>query len=169
MISLGRQVVTGLVPPLFGEAKIREAWPSVTATCPPAASLGRQLMLSRLLAPLGWLILLPVYFWKILPFVARRYTLTNRRIMEQRGLKPVPVHEVALDDIEDVREIVDANTAFFRAATLEIVVQGGRVALVLPGVPEADAFRHAILNAAKAWGTPRAARAPAAEPAAAAS
>ena len=27
---------------------------------------------------------------KILPYIARRYTLTNRRIMIQRGLKPVP-------------------------------------------------------------------------------
>ena len=87
MNDVRRQAITGLVPPLFGEALIREAWPSVTAI-PAAAGLGRALMRSIVLAPLGWALLLPVYFMKILPFIARRYTLTNRRLMVQRGLRP---------------------------------------------------------------------------------
>jgi hypothetical protein len=157
MIDVRKQAVTGLVPPQQGEAKIREAWPSVTATCPPAATLGRKLMLSRAGAPFGWGLLLPVYFWKILPFLARRYTLTNRRLMLQRGLKPVPRQEVALADIEDVRVVPDANSAFYRAATLEIIAKGGQVALTLPGVPEPESFRQAILNACRAWGGAKAA------------
>jgi hypothetical protein len=155
MVDVRKQVVTGLIPPQVGEAKIRDAWPSVAATCAPAAHVGRKLMLSKCAAPLGWLILLPVYFWKILPFVARRYTLTNRRVMVQAGLKPVPRQEVALADIDDVRVIQDANSEFYRAATLEIIGKDGDVALTLPGVPGAEALRHAILNAAKAWTAPK--------------
>jgi hypothetical protein len=157
MIDVRKQAVTGLVPPQQGEAKIREAWPSVTATCSPAASAGRKLMLSRVGAPFGWALLLPVYFWKLRPFGARRYTLTNRRLMIQSGLRPAPRQEVPLAEIEDVRVVRDANSAFYRAATLEIIAKGGQVVLTLPGVPEPESFRQAILNACRAWAGAKAA------------
>jgi hypothetical protein len=149
MSNRRQQVVTGLVPPLLGEAKIREAWPSVAAF-PAVATLGRKLMQTIVLAPLGWLVLIVPYFLKVLPGFARRYTLTNRRLMIRRGLKAIPSHEVPLAEIEDVRIREDHNTPFFRAATLEILSKG-RVVLTLPGVPGPEAFRHAILNAAQAW------------------
>jgi hypothetical protein len=148
-VDMRYQVVSGVLPPEMGEALIRQAFPSVAAI-PAAATLGRQLMLSKVGAPLAWLMLAPLYFKKILPFLATRYRLTNRRVMICRGLKPQPVQEVRLADIDDVRVVHDANSAFYRAGNLEIV-SGGRVALTLPGVPEADSFRIAILNACKAW------------------
>jgi hypothetical protein len=96
------------------------------------------------------MLLAPLYFKKILPFIARRYTLTNRRIMIQRGLKPVPIQEVALADIEGVRVPEGSFDPFFETGTLEIIVKG-QVALTLTGVPEPEGFRHAILNACAAW------------------
>jgi len=152
MIDMRQQVVTGVVPPKLGEALIREEWPSVAAT-PHAARIGRAVMSNgylRILAPLTWLLMAPLYFAKILPFVAKRYTLTNRRLMIQRGLKPKSTHEVALADIDEVRVRRDANSAFYRAGTLEIMSKG-KVVLTLPGVPEPESFRHAIVNAYKAW------------------
>jgi len=149
MTDVRTQPVTGLTPPQVGEALIRGAWPSVAAT-PAVARLGRALILSIIGAPLGWLVMAPFYFMKVLPFLATRYTLTNRRVMIQRGLKPVPVQEVPLADIEEVRVVKDDNSAFFRSATLELVSKG-QVALTLPGVPEPEAFRQAILNACMAW------------------
>jgi hypothetical protein len=80
-----------------------------------------------------------------------RYTLTNRRLMVQRGFWPRPAHEVPLSEIEEVNVKTDANSDFFRAADLEILGQGGQVLLTLRGVPEPDGFRHAILNACNAW------------------
>ena len=53
--------------------------------------------------------MLPFYFLKILPFVARRYTVTNRRVMVRRGLKPVSSQEVALADIDEVRVRKDGD------------------------------------------------------------
>ncbi len=144
-----RQVVSGLVPPELGEARIRTVWPSVTVYSAPAR-LGETLMRSIVLAPLGWFLLLPVYFLKILPGVGRRYTLTNRRLMIQRGLAAKPSHEIELSKIDDVRIQEGSHNAFFRSATLE-VLSGGQVAMTLPGVPGADAFRHAILSASRAW------------------
>ncbi len=158
-----RQAITGVVPPLMDEAMIREVWPSVAAS-PALAGLGlkitelagkmaRTVILLPVALPVaffGWAVMAPAYFGKILPFVARRYTLTNRRLMIRRGLKPVPRQEVALADIDDVRIVKDSNSEFFRAGTLEVISQG-QVKLRLPGVPGPEAFRHAILNACKAW------------------
>src|SRR5688572_17189570 len=91
------QAITGVVPPQVAEANIRTTWPAVTEVSSGLAALGAKLIKTRILAPLGWLLLAPLYFKKILPFVAKRYTVTNRRVMIQRGLKPKPSREVKLE------------------------------------------------------------------------
>jgi hypothetical protein len=157
MQDVRKQVITGVVPPEVDEARIREAWPSV-ARSRGMASVGRLLTSTIVLAPLAWMIMALGYFGKLLPFAARRYTLTNRRLMIRRGLKGKPGEQVALADIDEVRVQTDANSDFFRAANLEIVSKG-QVVLTLRGVPEPDGFRHAILNACNAW-VPNRARGP---------
>jgi uncharacterized membrane protein YdbT with pleckstrin-like domain len=131
------------------ERTIREVWPSVT-NIPAAAALGKMLIRSIILAPLGWMLLLPIYFMKILPFIAKRYTLTNRRLMIQRGLKPKPSHEVALGEFDDVQIVESTIDTFYRSATLNIL-SGGKLVLQLPGTPDPESFRHAILDARIAW------------------
>jgi hypothetical protein len=142
--------VTGLVPPQLAEAVIRETWPAVTDV-PGVARLAERLMRTLILAPLAWLLLAPCYFKKVLPFLAKRYTLTNRRLMIRRGLTLQPSHEVALSEIDDVRVVPGSASVFYWAATLEILARG-QVAMRLPGVPNAETFRRAILNAKQAWG-----------------
>ena len=143
------QVITGVMPPQLGEARIREAFPSVAST-PALASLGRVLTSTVVFAPLAWLLMAPVYFGKLLPFLGRRYTITNRRVMVRTLWKAAVLKEIALADIDEVRVVTDANSDFFRAANLELLSKG-QVALTLPGVPEPEGFRHAILNARNAW------------------
>jgi hypothetical protein len=141
--------IAGLTPPEVAEMRVREVWPSV-ARAPGIAALGQALTRTIVLAPVAWLLMSAVYFGKLLPFLARRYTLTNRRIMIRHGLSGTPGQFVALADIDDVRIVTDGNSTFFRAGNMEIVSQG-RVALTLPGVPEPESFRHAILNTRNAW------------------
>jgi hypothetical protein len=148
-LNAQQQTKSGEASPQVQEVIIRETWPSVTII-PAAAALGQKLIRSIVLAPLGWLLLLPVYFLKVLPFVAKRYTLTNRRIMIRRGLKATPTEEVALDQFDDVRLVESSIDKFFRSATLEILA-GGKVVLSLPAVPEADSFRRAVLDTRIAW------------------
>jgi hypothetical protein len=145
-----RQAIAGLMPPQLGEVRIREAWPSVAAVGGGLSRVAEKLMKSVFLAPLGWLTLLPLFVRKLMPSVCRRYTLTNRRLMVQRGLKPSPVQEVALADIDDVRLVPDSYSPFYRSGDLEVLSQG-KVALKLAGVPEPEGFRHAVVNAVKAW------------------
>ena len=143
------QAVTGLVPPELGETTIRVVWPSVAAA-PKLARLGRSIMGTIILAPLAWLMLAPFYFKKILPGLARRYTLTNRRLMIQKGWKRKATQQVSLAEIDEVRVQPDSYDRFYRTANLEIVSKG-RVVMELPGVPNPESFRHAIVNAYKAW------------------
>jgi len=143
------QAIAGLLSPSLGEARIRDAYPSVAANF-AIATLGYRLTQTIFLAPVAWIVMSAAYFGKVLPIIGRRYSLTNRRLMIRAGWSGKPVAEVPLSDIEDVRIVTDANSNFFRAATLEIV-KGGKVVLSLPGVPEPDSFRQAILNTADAW------------------
>src|SRR5580704_10305842 len=102
MGDVRQQAVTGVFSPHEREAKIRESWPSV-ARVPAVANLGRLLTRTIILAPLAWLLMSGVYFAKLLPFLMRRYTLTNRRLMIRRGWNGKAAHEVPLDKIDDVR------------------------------------------------------------------
>ena len=142
--------VTGLIPPSLREGLIREAFPTVVGLSAGAAMLAKKLMQSLVLAPLGFLVLAPIFALKFAPFLCKRYTLTNRRLMIQRGIKPSSVQEIALIDIDEVRSNDAAVDPFYVSGTLEIV-SNGQVVMTLPGVPEPEGFRHAILDSVKAW------------------
>jgi hypothetical protein len=144
------QAICGLTPPTVREARIREAWPTLAGVMPPVARLGGGLVRSVILLPLGWLMLAPLFGLKFAPLVCRRYTLTNRRLMIQRGWRPHPVQEVELKEIDEVRLVPDSADSFSFSATLE-VLSDGKVVLRLPGVPEPEGFRLAVLNAVRAY------------------
>jgi hypothetical protein len=151
-----RQAVTGLTPPQRAEAIIREVRPTVAAH-PGLSGPAQMFLQSVILAPLGWLLLAPLFPLKFLPFVCKRYTLTNRRLMVRRGLaRPRPIQEIALTDIDDVRVAPNSQNIFYHSGVLEILSQGKTV-FHLPGVPQPEAFRHTILNAVRAWAPGKAA------------
>lgn len=139
--------ITGVVPPEMGEVRIRECWPSV-ASSKGIATLGKMLTRTIVLAPLAWMLMALSYFAKVMPFTARRYELTNRRVMIRRGWTAKISDEVALNRIGDVRVVNDDNSDFFRASTLHIIGEGSdQPVLILPAVPEAENFRRTILHA----------------------
>lgn len=131
------------------ETRIREIWPTV-ARIPIVAGLGKMLLHSIVLAPLGWLVMGGVYFIKILPIVGIRYRLTDKRIASMRGWGKSCRAEVALADIDDVRIDPASVDSFFRSADLQII-RAGAVAMTLTAVPDPESFRHAILSARNAW------------------
>jgi hypothetical protein len=143
------QAVTGVIPPGTAEAQIREVYPSV-ASMPVVATLGKALMFTYIFAPVSWVVMAGAYFGKLAPFMMRRYCLTNRRVMIRAGWAGKPIKEVLLADVDDVRLVRDGNTDFFRAANIEIIGKG-QTLLTLPGVPDPESFRHAILDARNAW------------------
>ncbi len=142
-----RQAVAGLMPPALGEARVREAFPVLGG---PIAHLGQKLVRSIVLAPLGWAILAPLFAMKFAPFLCPRYTLTNRRLMIQRGLKPAATHQINLEDIDEVRLEAGSHDPFYQSGALEVLSKG-QVVMRLVGVPEPEGFRQAIINTVKAW------------------
>lgn len=152
-VHVSKQAVTGVVPPQLGEAVIRVAWPGVTGSpVPGLAILAKWLTRTIILAPIGWLLLLPLFVKKILPFLGKRYLLTNRRLMIVRFGSKTPYREVRLEDVDKdgVRFPLGSYDEFYRTGTLEIV-QNGQVVMRLRGVPEPEGFRVAVINACKAW------------------
>jgi hypothetical protein len=129
--------------------RIREIWPTVKRI-PAVANLGKFLTNTILLAPLGWLVMSGVYFGKLLPIIGVRYRLTDKRIMILRGWKGSISQQVLLTDIDDVILDPASIDQFFRSANLEIM-RDGKVAMTLTAVPDAESFRHMILDARNAW------------------
>src|SRR5437588_7790660 len=119
----GKQAVSGVVPPELGEGMISQVLPSVTDS-PGLAALCEKMMRTIILAPLAWLLLAMPYFKKVMPITAKRYTLTNRRLMVRTGWKEKPAQQIALGDIDDVRLEEGSYSHFYRSGTLEIVSKG---------------------------------------------
>jgi len=92
----------------------------------------RLLSLDSFLPTIGWLVLAPIYFKKLLAVMpglsglATRYRLTNRRLMICKGFQAAPVQELPLDRIKDVKLVTDANSEFFVAGRLEVLDADGK-------------------------------------------
>ncbi len=129
--------------------RIREIWPTV-ARVPAVANLGKLLNNTIILAPLGWLLMSGVYFSKVLPIVGVRYRLTDKRLMILKGWKGAIKQQVLLSEIDDVQLDPASIDQFFRSADLKIIT-AGNVAMTLTAVPDAESFRHAILDTRNAW------------------
>jgi hypothetical protein len=86
----------------------------------------------------------------VLPIIGVRYRLTDKRVMILKGWKGAISQQVALADIDDVQLDPASIDQFFRSADLK-VISNGQIAMTLTAVPDAEAFRHAILDARNAW------------------
>jgi hypothetical protein len=148
------QPVTGVVPPQLKETKIREVFMALDGVNFPLAVMAAGFVRSYFLAPIGFLILAPLVLLKFAPFICVRYTLTNRRLLIQRGWKPAPSQEVALADIQDVFLDEKKIDTYFLSTELRIVGTDGKPVMTLTAVPEPAGFRQAILNAIRAYGVP---------------
>jgi hypothetical protein len=131
------------------ETRIRMIWPTV-ARVPAISGLGKLLNNTIILAPLGWLLMSVLYFGKVLPFIGVRYMLTDKAIKILRGWSGSVSQLVPLADIDDVKLDPSTIDQFFRSADLQII-SGGKVEMTLSAVPDAESFRHAILDSRNAW------------------
>ena len=108
--------------------------------------LGRVFTLGTLLAVATIPISLAVFAWQLMPFVARRYRLTNRRVVIQKGLSAVDEAAVGLDEFDAIDIEILPGQKWFHAGDLAFRRQGEEV-FRLPGVSRPEPLRQSCLKA----------------------
>ncbi len=153
-----KQAIAGVTVPAEKEATVMTVWPSVAAMSLFGIPVG--LILGRLYAiPAGFYVLtvgnlicllsiplaLVLYFKRIGPVVGRRYRLTNRRIVVERGLSAVEEKSLALDQFDEIEIFVRPGQAWYHAGDL-VFRQGNIEKFMLEGVSRPEGFRQACLK-----------------------
>jgi hypothetical protein len=130
-------------------------WPSICAF-PLGRALGQKcsiqwpsiyiFRLGNLIALLSIPIAVFLYFYRFRPKSARRYRLTNQRIIVQKGLQPVDDRSVELDEFDAVEIDVLPGQEWFHAGDLVLKRDGAQV-LRLAGVQRPAPFRECCWKA----------------------
>ncbi|MFM7108368.1 MAG: PH domain-containing protein [Planctomycetaceae bacterium] len=152
------QTISGVTPPAVAEATVMTVWPSVASTGMGRwlgrlyriragvgpVSVGRLALLATV--PLG----LALYFSLRLPWAIRRYRLTNRRVIIERGVNPVVEQYADLDRFDAIDVIVRPGQEWYAAG--DLVFRRGQVeTLRLPGVSRPESFRRTCLEARQGY------------------
>ncbi|HVX63785.1 MAG TPA: PH domain-containing protein [Pirellulales bacterium] len=174
-----KQAIAGVAPPALGEVTIMTVWPSLAAT-KMGRFLGRQyenqsgfeilgipVTVGRIIALLSIPIVLPGFFFSLLPcFIwlpklgpfpgvyvpnnaCRRYRLTNRRVIIEHATSGQVQAAVSLEDFDAIDVEVLPGQAWYPAG--ELIFRRGNVETFrLSGVPRPETFRHTCLKAQRA-------------------
>lgn len=152
------QSISGVTPPAVAEATVMTVWPSVASTglgrwlgrlyrirggLGPV-SVGRLALLATV--PLG----LMLYLSMRLPWAIRRYRLTNRRVIVERGVNPVVEQYADLDRFDAIDVVVRPGQEWYAAGDL-VFRRGPVETLRLVGVSRPESFRHTCLEARQGY------------------
>lgn len=152
------QAIAGVTPPEQAEVTIMTVWPSMAAS-----ELGRALgrayatpggfgvfTIGKLIALASIPLALAIYFWNLRPWGCRRYRLTNRRVIIQKGMRRFDERWVALDDFDSIELVVLPGQEWYRAG--ELIFNKGQVETFrLHGVKSPQSFRHTCLAAQRGY------------------
>jgi len=153
-----KQPIAGVAPPELDEVTSMIVWPSIAANrigriAGQLVGVRYQVGLFFVRVPLGRLLALPAipfallaFAWKLMPFVARRYRLTNQRIIIEKGLSRVGDRSIPLDEFDEIQIEVLPGQEWLRAGEL-LFRQEGREVFRLSGVGSPKSFRQTCLKA----------------------
>ncbi len=149
-----KQVIAGVVPTGAGEVTSMTIWPTIGRY-----NLGRTVgklsnnqtgwgffTLGKVMAAATIPISLVFFAWRLLPFVARRYTLTNQRVVVQKGLSKTDGKSIGLDDFDAIEIRVTPGQEFFHSGDV-VFKRGSEEVLLLSGVSRPEPFRQVCLKA----------------------
>jgi hypothetical protein len=148
----------GYVPPELDEADAMTVWPTIGAhplgrligrLCASNIGIGRFFTLGKFWALATIPLSLAVFCWQLMPYICRRYTLTNRRIIIRRGLQPLDAKWVDLDGFDSIKVEVLPGQQWLHAGEL-IFKRGETGVLHLSGVSRPEVFRQVCLSAQNA-------------------
>lgn len=153
-----KQAITGVVPSDVAEVEVRTIWPSI-CVYPSGRMLGRWFAikwpdiyifrLGNLLALLAIPHALLLYFYRVAPYRAIRYWLTNRRVCICRGLSAEVEKSIDLDGFDAIDIQVQDGQQWFYAADLVFMKDGTEV-FRLDAVTRPDVARQSCLSVRQA-------------------
>lgn len=142
---------TSLLP---GEKLSKVVWPTIGATpwgrgvgrlCAVRSGVGRFFTLGKLFA-LGTIpVSLGVFAWQLMPGVIRRYCLTSRRIIVQKGLRRVEERSIGLEEFDAIEVRVLPGQEWLRTGEV-LLLRDGHEVFRLSGVPRPQVFREVCLK-----------------------
>lgn len=149
-----KQPIAGVAPAEVAEVPSMTVWPSIGATgagrlVGRLAAIGGGVgvfTVGNLLAVLTIPISLVVYVWRLLPYVATRYTVTNRRVVVRKGLRATDAESIGLTDFDTIDVEVLDGQAWLRAGDVIFRREGNEV-FRLAGVTRPYAFREVCRKA----------------------
>ncbi len=152
------QPIAGVSPPELSEVTVMIVYPSLAATG-IGRFLGRQyahsvgvwvVTLGNLIALASIPLVIPLFFLQLDPFNGRRYRLTNRRVIIERGVQGRAEQWVELDRFDTVEVVVQPGQEWYPAGDL-IFRKGQIETFRLLGVPRPETFRQTILKTARGY------------------
>jgi hypothetical protein len=146
--------IAGLAPPQLAEVPSMTVWPTIGSTrigrlvgrlCGSRVGWG-FFTLGKLWAIATIPLSLAAFAWLLVPGAARRYRLTNRRIVVQHGLSGKEIRAIGLDEFDAVEEDVLPGQAWLHSGDLRFFRSGQEV-FRLAGVSRPTVFREVCLKA----------------------
>ena len=86
-----------------------------------------------------------VFCWQLMPWVCRRYALTNRRILIQKGLSAVEGRSLDIDAFDAIEVVVLPGQAWLHAGDV-VFRRGAEEVFRLAGVSRPEVFRQVCLK-----------------------
>lgn len=149
--------IAGPAPLQVAEVTSATVWPTIGAT-PLGRLVGKMagnrtgmgfFTLGKVLAILAIPAALAAYAWKVLPPGVRRYRLTNRRIVIQKGLRPRDDLSVGLGEFDAINVVVLPGQEFLAG---ELVFRrDGREVFRLSAVRSPHVLREVCIEARMAF------------------
>lgn len=130
-------------------------WPTIGALTPgrlvgrlAAIRIGvpRFLTVGMLLAVATIPVSLCVYAWQLLPFVFRRYRITDRRVVVDKGLGLKEERSLGLDEFDEIEIVVLPGQEWLRSGEL-VFRRDGQEVFRLSGVSRPVPLREVCLKA----------------------
>ncbi len=140
------------------ERSAMTVWPTIAATSPGRwvgrlsairTGLGSFFTIGSLLAVATLPVSMVVYALQLAPFLCRRYTLTDRRLVVQKGLSADDERSIPLQDFDTIDVDVLAGQEWHHAGELIFRCDGNEV-FRLSGVSRPEVFRQVCLKARQA-------------------
>jgi hypothetical protein len=150
-----KQAISGVSPPEASEVTIMTVYPTIAAhpvgctigqLCANRTGFGTFFTIGKVFALLSIPLAMGLFFFDLLPYIGRRYRLTNRRVIVETALPVKEQRSVSLADFDTVEVVILPGQAWYPAG--ELIFRKGKIeSFRLSGVSRPETFRRTCLEA----------------------